>query len=284
MSQNGIFTNWSEKHSALYSHQPMRAGHRLHEAPQFTNEALAELIERMPRSHYHVNSMGAHGHDRSTWREGQMDGLTGSEVLSAVCNGQIWVSLQRLEEIDSDYADMLEQIYAELEARVDGFKSYKQSLGLLISSPKAQVYYHCDIPGQSLWQIRGRKRVYVYPNTEPFLTPEFMETIILGETDEEGMPYSAWYDDHATVYEVEPGEMLHWPLNAPHRVENMDCLNVSFTTEHWNNDLRASYAVHYANGILRRWTGAKCLGRQTCGVGLYAKMGLAAAVKVFRSA
>ena len=106
-----------------------------------------------------------------------------------------------------------------------------------------------------------------------------METIVLGEADEEHMPYEEWYDDHAMVFDLEPGEMLHWPLNAPHRVENLNCLNVSFTTEHWTNDLRASYAVNYANGLLRRMTGAKQLARQTLGPGLYAKMGLAAAVK-----
>ena len=279
MSQNDTFTNWTPEHSALYSRQPMRVGHNLHTSPLFTDEGLADLIERMPRSHYHVNFMGAVGQSSKTWREGRIKGLSGRDVLSAVRNGQIWVSLQRLEEIDDDYAAMLDKIYSDIEDRVDGFSSYKQSLGLLISSPKAQVYYHCDIPGQSLWQIRGRKRVYVYPATEPFLTPQFMETIVLGETDEEGMPYEAWYDNHAQVYEIEAGDMLHWPLNAPHRVENMDCLNVSFTTEHWANDLRASYAVHYANGILRRWTGAGELARQTSGMGLYAKMALAALVK-----
>ena len=140
MSQNGIFTNWSRKHSALYSHQPMRVGHILHQSDLFTNEALAELIEGVPRDHYHVNSMGPRGHDRSSWREGEIKGLSGQEVLSAVCNGQIWVSLQRLEEINDDYARLLEQIYDETEDRVEGLRTYKRSLGLLISSPKAQVF------------------------------------------------------------------------------------------------------------------------------------------------
>ena len=279
MSQTGTFTDWTPKHSALYSHQPMRVGHNLHTSQMFTDDGLARLIERVPRSHYHVVYTGPVGSREKIWREGRMDGLSGHDVIDAVRNGQIWVSLERVEEIDAEYREMLEQVYADIEDRVDGLNTFKKSLGLLISSPKAQVYYHCDIPGQSLWQVRGRKRVYVYPNTEPFLTPEFMETIILGETEEEGMPYAKWYDEHAQVFEIGAGDMLHWPLNAPHRVENMDCLNVSFTTEHWTRELRNSYAVHYANGILRRWAGARNLARQTGGMALYAKMALAAAVK-----
>ena len=72
--------------------------------------------------------------------------------------------------------------------------------------------------------------------------------------------------------------MLHWPLNCPHRIVNADCLNVSFTTEHMTDELRNAYAVNYANGILRRSWPAEP-GPPTSGVGLYARLGLAAAYK-----
>ena len=36
--------------------------------------------------------------------------------------------------------------------------------------PGARVYYHADLPGQLLWQIAGRKRVWLYPGGAPFLT------------------------------------------------------------------------------------------------------------------
>jgi hypothetical protein len=73
--------------------------------------------------------------------------------------------------------------------------------------------------------------------------------------------------------------MLHWPLNCPHRIVNANCLNVSFTTEHMTDELRNAYAVNYANGILRRTLGLKTLARPTSGLGLYARLGLAAAYK-----
>jgi hypothetical protein len=73
--------------------------------------------------------------------------------------------------------------------------------------------------------------------------------------------------------------MLHWPLNCPHRIVNADCLNVSFTTEHMTDELRNAYAVNYANGTLRRTLGLQNLARPTTGLGLYARLGLAAAYK-----
>jgi hypothetical protein len=29
------------------------------------------------------------------------------------------------------------------------------------------------------------------------------------------VPYEPWYDEHAEVYDMEPGDMLHWALNGP---------------------------------------------------------------------
>ena len=75
------------------------------------------------------------------------------------------------------------------------------------------------MPGQWLIQISGRKRVYVYPNTPPFLKPQDLEDIALLNREVD-LPYAPWYDAHAQVFDLEPGQMLSWPLNAPHRVEN----------------------------------------------------------------
>jgi hypothetical protein len=187
--------------------------------------------------------------------------------------------LQQPHEIEGAYGDLLREIYAELEARVPGFKSYKHKMSILISSPKVQVYYHADVPGQTLWQVRGTKRVYVYPNTAPFLPQPGIERIVLGEAHEVSLDYQPWFDSHAQVIDLEPGRMLHWPLNCPHRIVNADCLNVSFTTEHMTDELRNAYAVNYANGILRRTLGLQSLARPTSGLGLYGRLGLAAAYK-----
>ncbi|MCI4678424.1 hypothetical protein K9U39_04510 [Rhodoblastus acidophilus] len=90
-----------------------------------------------------------------------------------------------------------------------GRRPYRRSMSVLISSPKMSAAHHSDVPGQSLWQARERKRA------------------------------------------------------CPHRVVNGDCVNISFTTEHWTDELRAGYAVDYANGVLRPWLGGHDLSRRT---------------------
>ena len=69
------------------------------------------------------------------------------------------------------------------------------------------------------------------------------------------MDYAPWYDEHAAVVDLNPGEMLHWPLNSPHRVDNHDCLNVSMTTEYWTDPIRRNVMMNCGNAVLRHKLG-----------------------------
>ena len=141
-------------------------------------------------------------------------------------------------------------MFEEIAAKVPDFEVPNHQAGILISSPDAQVYYHADLPGQGLIQIAGRKRVYVYPNTAPFITPQHLEDIALFDVEVD-MPYAPWYDGHAQVFDLEPGQMLNWPLNAPHRVENLGTVNISMTVSYGNDEIRRAQIVNLANGLLR---------------------------------
>ena len=142
-------------------------------------------------------------------------------------------------------------MFEEIAAKVPGFEVPKfHQEGILISSPRAEVDYHTDLPSQSLVQIAGTQRVYAYPNTAPFITPQHLEDITLFNVEVD-LPSKAWYDDHAKVLDIGPGQMLSWPLNAPHRVENLDTFSVSMTISYSSDDIRRSEAVNFANGLLR---------------------------------
>lgn len=271
-----IFTDFEPRHAALWGRHTANLGHSFAGNELFSDDSLARLIEAAPRNTYHVNTMDVATHDPRTRREGIIEGLTGTEALDAVRHGRIWILLQNPDRLDSRFARALRAIYEEAEDLVPGFRSYRHKMSVLISSPRVQVYYHADVPGQTLWQVRGRKRVYVYPNREPFLPQQNLERIVLGTAHEISLPYEPWFDEHATAVDLEPGRMLHWPLNCPHRIVNDDCLNVSFTTEHWTDELRNSYAVDYANGVLRSRLGLSRLARPASGFGLYARLALAA--------
>jgi hypothetical protein len=237
----------------LWGNVPQTLRHSLHQHPLFSRDALGELIERMPRERYSLIQMGEQG-ARKLWREGDIAGLSGAQVIDWIERGRLWINMREVNKVDPRYAEVLERVYAEIAAKTGQPSLYNLHMGILISSPRAQVYYHCDMLGQALWQILGRKRLIVFPNHPPFLTQRQLEDIaVMGvEVD---LDYSPWFEDYARIVELEPGQMAHWPLNGPHRVENLDMLNVSVTTEHLTPAIERRYRVVMANGLARHRLG-----------------------------
>ncbi len=277
MTLDTVFSDFDERKARSWGNHILHLKHNLHERSVFANDGLAKLLDAIPGRHIAIKTMGDRrkGYDSSDWSYCERGDLSGAQLIEAVAQGRVWINLTKIDDISPMFADMLEEIFASIAAHLPNLNVYRKHLGLLISSPNAQVYYHADVPGQSLWQIRGEKRIYLYPNSSPFMRDTDLECIIRGVTEEDTVVYEPWFDDHATVFDLKGGDMLTWPLNAPHRVENKDCLNVSLTTEHWTPGIRRHFAVQYGNGLLRSfgWTPKS---KDLYGPNAWAKFGMTA--------
>jgi hypothetical protein len=279
---NNLLTKWDAGQAEAFGRRPLLLKHGLADHPLFTDRALERLIEATPREHFHVNTMPRDETDPRKWREGDMTGLSGRDVMAAVARGNIWVHLQHVHEAFDAYGDFLDALFADIERNVPGFRSYKRSMSVLISSPNMNVALHADVPGQALWQVRGRKRVWVYPARPPFLPRHKIENIVLQRSFDTDLPYEPSFEAEAASFELSAGDWTSWPRNCPHRVRNADCVNISFTTEHWTDELRDGYVVDYANGLLRPFFGGRDLPRETAGPAYWGKFALAAAHKGWR--
>jgi cupin-like protein len=264
-----IFSQWDETHSELWSHQPIRLQHEMHKSEAFSMDDLARLIEIYPREQYSLVKTGARGSSR-VWREGEIGNLGGHQVIEAISRGGLWLNMRDVGSVDSRFRKLIDRMFQEIAAKVPGFAVPNHQAGILVSSPDAQVYYHADLPGQGLIQIAGRKRVYVYPNTAPFIRAEHLEDIALFDVEVD-LPYAPWYDAHAQVFDLEPGQMLNWPLNAPHRVENLGTVNISMTVSYGNDEIRRAQIIHLANGMLRHRFGYTPKTRNLYGPSYFAK-------------
>jgi hypothetical protein len=248
----GSLLTWSADEAARYGREPLRAGHRLHESALFADEALVELLDRMPAERLHVYTMGDDPRDHAQWRAVRYPGVGGRDLLEAVRRGRLWLNLLRVQDADYRYEVLIRRVYAELADRVPGFDPQSITATMLISSPGAMVHYHADAQPNLLWHIRGRKQVWIYPALDPrFLSTENLQRIFAGEADE-FVPYQRAWDERATVFELEPGQVASWPQNAPHRVVNTIGLNVSLSTEHRTRASARREYVWAANLLLSR--------------------------------
>ena len=223
--------------------------HTLPRNPLLSMAALADLIETLPRENYVLMYTGPVGSDEEALGGGgncrpergrrHRSDQTREPVAAHTSCGRcqrsdVSSAAGHYEEIDTNVAD--------------GYPTFNAFPISSISSPSAQVYYHFDHNGQTLWQVHGSKRVYVYPNRPPFLTKAMLEYTAL-YADETAVPYAPWYDNEASVFELKAGQMIHWPLFSPHRVENSE-FSVSYTTQYYTPGIRRLAKVHAGNGLL----------------------------------
>lgn len=229
-----------------------RCSHNLLETGLFTDEKLIELFDQHDPDELLVYRMGDDHHKLDDFQYGSRGRLTATQLLDAVLAGKLWLNIINVTTNHKSYDDLVNNIYDELEQKVTGFKTVYRSANLLISSPSAKVYYHADAPLNMLWHLRGRKRVWVYPGDERFAPREWVEMIFTRESDDD-LPYRPEFDQHAEAYELYPGEMLTWPQNRPHRVENLSGVNVSLTTEHYTPHAMKKRMTYLSNRYLRKW-------------------------------
>lgn len=250
-----IFKNWTDEHTSLFRKDIITVQHRLSETGLFTDEALAQLLDKHPSQQLDVCTMTQeHELFPNKFRTGDFRDCDGKTLIEAAKAGKIWINVRKAMNIHPEYKEVLDQMYGTI-ADITGEPTFNARGGILISSPAARVPYHCDQTETILWHVRGKKRIYLYPPTEEYLPDEAYHSIITNDREDD-IPYTPEMDQGARVFDLAPGEMISWRLNAPHRVDNQSYC-VSVTTEYSTKESAFKNSVMYTNAVLRKKLGVK---------------------------
>ena len=103
MGEQGLICDWRDQYLGLWGHQPIRLGHQLHKFDLFSHDGLARLIESYPVS-ISASFRRTTARNARLWREGELGGLSGREVIAAIARGRLWLNMRRLNDVDGRYA------------------------------------------------------------------------------------------------------------------------------------------------------------------------------------
>lgn len=229
--------------------------HRLHELPMFSDDGLREIIDRHPREGLSI--CGMNDRNREGWTEGQLGDLNGAQILEAVNRGRFWLNVREVYRHQAAFTAMVDQLYDEMAQLDADLVTDWRNATLLISSPSAYVNFHLDVPCNLLWHIRGVKRVWIYPRDNDAVVTRRDLFATVAQEQTEMLNYNSEMDQLAFASEMQPGDMFSWPQHSPHRVDNVEGLNVSLSTEHLTSRSRRRIRVLQANHFLRTRLGIR---------------------------
>jgi len=250
-----IFQDWTDEQTENFRKDIITVRHNLADTGLFTDEALAELLDKHPSQKLDVCTMGNHDlRFPNKFMTGDFRDCDGKTLVDAAKAGAIWINVRQAMNVHPEYKAVLDKMYGAI-SEITGEPTFNARGGILISSPVAKVPYHCDQTETILWHIRGKKRIYIYPTTEEFMSDDDYQNIITQDREDD-IPYDASMDASARAFDLAEGEMISWSLNAPHRVDN-GSFCVSVTTEYSTRESAFKNSVMFTNAVLKQRFGVK---------------------------
>jgi len=256
-----LFQTATPEFAESFTRAPARARHGLSETGLFSDSALAGLLDRHPSNLVDIHAPQGETRDSRDFPVTEVEAASGRALLDLVRDGRIWINLRRAMNESEAYRPVFDAMIAALRAASPRFRPRRCTAGILISSPTARVPYHCDKTDVVLWHVRGRKRLILYPPVAPYLEPEDYETRIIDLSNDD-LPWDPAFEAGATAFDLQPGDLASWPLHSPHRVENLEGLNVSVTMEFSSLRSATVNGAYIANGVLRRRFGLSPMNPQ----------------------
>lgn len=253
-----------------YGHSIQKMDHNIQETGLFSDGNLIRALDNHPPEDLDICTRGSF----QVCARGQ---ASSHDLLDAVKRGALWLNLRSLERVQSPHGRLVNQMHKSFNSHM-GINASSRIGGLLISSPTATVGYHIDLTDVTLWHLRGKKRLFVYPNREPFIQPKNVQDIAMA-SGVERIPYDPAFEQHVITIDLEPGEVICWPHLSPHRVDNLDGLNVSLSLESMTMQSRMRVGAHLFDGYMNKLLGTKLGSHQQKPALAFAKTGTAVALK-----
>ena len=233
-----------------FNRRPFKIAHRLSSHPLFELSSLVELSQELPqdRVEYNAGNIPVEQDPEKT----PQNGLSIKETIQRIENCQSWMVLKNVEQ-DPAYAELLDdclneiQPYAELASKG---MSHKQGF-IFISSPGSMTPFHIDPENNFLLQIRGSKEVWMFDQNDRTVLPEKqIENFFAGA--HRNLPFNEEFKTRGQKFDLEPGEGLHFPVVAPHFVENGPEVSISFSITFQTEDSSDRQTLHRFNRMIRK--------------------------------
>jgi cupin-like protein len=235
---------------ASFDRRPFTIEHSLVNHPLLTLPSLIELSRRLPESNIRYNR-GDIPAGQQIYTAPKTD-LSIQETIRQIEQCRSWMVIRFVEQ-DPIYRDLLDQCLDEIQPLSDSITPgmFKREGFIFITSPGSVTPFHADPEHNFLLQIRGKKTANLFDVSDRTIVSEqALESYLSGE------PFKGEFKDEyqqkAFVFDLGPGDGLHFPQNWPHWVKNGDEVSISLSITFRSAKSERTSIIYNVNHNLRQ--------------------------------
>ncbi len=245
----------AERMKSSFDRVPFGYSHDLHRLDLLSFDNLLKLAERYVPSTPDWFVAGSAPTPGTKFYSVDHGYLAPHEAMARLDQGAHRVLLKRLENHDSAFRDLLDQLFdqvIELSGGLRGAKVVRRESAVFISSGAAITPFHFDPEINFFAQIEGEKHYHVYAPVA-VSEPELERFFVRGMVDIAQIDLAGRDRSHEHVFPLVAGLGLHQPQNAPHWVETGATRSISYSIV-WETDRsraagRTRACNHYLRGL-----------------------------------
>lgn len=228
---------------------PAKLRHNLTDHPLLQIDALADLATQLAANQVEIRR--ARNQNGAGFPLEMVDPTTLANRVKHVGAGESWIMLRGFEHVPA-YRAMLDSILREISHTVGDNSIIADSVrGFIFLSPAdALTPMHFDPEYNILFQISGPKYFATYPQGDPWLSPEKLESY--HQNGDNLLDWKGSFADDVEVHHLLPGEALYVPYCAPHWVRVGDGPSISLSLTWQNQWSRDAADAMRLNPILHR--------------------------------
>ncbi|MBS0344216.1 MAG: cupin [Proteobacteria bacterium] len=236
---------------------PLR--HNINEHPLFQLSALQDLAhELMPTGQCRFQRPGATPGSAFQHQPTHPQGLSVDETFARMEEPGSWLALYNVDTIPR-YQAALTRIVDDLRPVIEPEQPgiFLVTGFIFISAPPSITPFHIDRENNFWLQLRGRKTMYVWDNTDREVIPAAsVENFIVGGDQ---TPYQESFRARSREFNTVPGDGVYFPSTSPHMtrtdtswVKPGDGISISLGVNFYTSVTRRTAQVHQFNRFLRR--------------------------------
>ena len=179
--------------------------------------------------------------------------LSPSETLQRLADAQAWMSLLNIQA-DPEYRTLVDAVLDSIKPMVDAVDPgmcYRAGW-IFVTSPRTVTPFHFDKEHNFLFQINGRKRIYVWDHRDEVVASEQSRDLFHTSHERYLLRWQEAFPERAHVFDLEPGMGAYMPSTSPHMVENGDGPSITVSFTYYTDATRRNAQLHRGHQRLRR--------------------------------